>query len=60
MPLPPSQPTAAAAAGICRHGLASMHSVCGYISEVGAATLHVRRGLGCCGTWTAYPLLERT
>ena len=45
-----------AGGAICRHGLNSMESVCGYIADVGSRTLHVRRGLGCTGCWTAYTL----
>lgn len=41
---------------ICRHGLGAMDSVCGYIADVGTRTLHVRRGHGCTGKWTAYVL----
>jgi isopenicillin-N N-acyltransferase-like protein len=40
--------------GICRHGAANMHSVSGYIAQPEERTLHVRRGHGCDGTWTAY------
>jgi hypothetical protein len=43
---------------ICRHGLKDSHSVCGYIAEPpyngNPARLHVRRGHGCTGCWTAY------
>ena len=39
---------------ICRHGLGAMDSTCGYIADVGEKTLHVRRGHGCTGHWTAY------
>lgn len=41
-------------AGICRHGAVQMHSICGYIAEPARGVLHVRRGHGCIGTWTAY------
>jgi isopenicillin-N N-acyltransferase-like protein len=41
-------------AGICRHGAVNMHSISGYIAEPMAGVLHVRRGHGCLGTWTAY------
>lgn len=41
-------------AGICRHGAVNMHSISGYIAEPMARVLHVRRGHGCLGTWTAY------
>lgn len=40
--------------GICRHGAAGMHSIAGYIAEPQVGVLHVRRGHGCLGTWTAY------
>lgn len=40
--------------GICRHGAAGMHSISGYIAEPAHRRLHVRRGHGCLGTWTAY------
>ena len=40
--------------GICRHGAANMHSVSGYVAEPSEGVLHVRRGHGCLGTWTAY------
>ncbi len=39
--------------GICCHG-SSMRSICGYIAEPAERVLHVRRGQGCTGTWTAY------
>ena len=39
---------------ICRHGRHNSYSVCGYIAEPAAGILHVRRGSGCTGTWTAY------
>lgn len=41
-------------AGICRHGAVNMHSISGYIAEPAQRLLHVRRGHGCLGTWTAY------
>ena len=41
-------------AGICRHGAKEMHSVSGYIAQPSEGLLHVRRGHGCIGTWTAY------
>lgn len=41
-------------AGICRHGDRGMHSISGYIAEPAKGILHVRRGHGCLGTWTAY------
>ncbi len=41
-------------AGICRHGAASLHSISGYVAEPSQRVLHVRRGHGCLGTWTAY------
>jgi len=31
-------------------------SVCGYIADVDGRVLHVRRGHGCTGHWTAYSL----
>ena len=40
--------------GICRHGAMSMHSISGYIAQPEERLLHVRRGPGCSGTWTAY------
>ena len=40
--------------GICRHGERGMHSISGYIAEPAKSILHVRRGHGCLGTWTAY------
>ena len=40
--------------GICRHGAVNMHSISGYIAEPAKRVLHVRRGHGCLGTWTAY------
>jgi len=40
--------------GICRHGERGMHSISGYIAEPTKGILHVRRGHGCLGTWTAY------
>lgn len=43
-------------AGICRHGAVNMHSISGYIAEPTAGVLHVRRGHGCLGTWTAYEI----
>ena len=42
--------------GICRHGERGMHSISGYIAEPAKGILHVRRGHGCLGTWTAYPV----
>jgi len=39
---------------ICRHGAGGMHSIAGYIAEPAQGRLHVRRGHGCLGTWTAY------
>ena len=41
-------------AAICRHGAENMISVSGYIAEPNKGLLHVRRGLGCTGNWTAY------
>ena len=41
-------------AAICRHGAIDMISVSGYIAEPSKGLLHVRRGFGCTGTWTAY------
>ncbi len=41
-------------AGICRHGAEGMHSTAGYVADPAAGVLHVRRGHGCLGTWTAY------
>lgn len=41
-------------AAICRHGAGNMHSISGYIAEAEPRVLHVRRGHGCLGTWTAY------
>jgi hypothetical protein len=41
-------------AAICRHGADNMISVSGYIAEPDKGLLHVRRGPGCTGTWTAY------
>lgn len=41
-------------AGICRHGGGGTHSIAGYIAEPARGLLHVRRGHGCTGTWTAY------
>jgi hypothetical protein len=40
--------------GICRHGDKAMHSISGYVAEPAKRLLHVRRGHGCLGTWTAY------
>jgi isopenicillin-N N-acyltransferase-like protein len=40
--------------GICRHGERGLHSISGYIAEPAKGILHVRRGHGCLGTWTAY------
>ena len=42
--------------GICRHGERNSYSVAGYIADPQAHVLHVRRGLGCTGTWTEYPV----
>jgi predicted choloylglycine hydrolase len=39
---------------ICRHGAVKMHSISGYIAEPTNGILHVRRGHGCNGRWTAY------
>lgn len=41
-------------AAICRHGAQGLHSISGYIAEPMERVLHVRRGHGCLGTWTAY------
>jgi isopenicillin-N N-acyltransferase-like protein len=41
-------------AGICRHGAVKMHSISGYVAEPSKGVLHVRRGHGCMGAWTAY------
>ena len=41
-------------AAICRHGAAGLHTVSGYVAEPATGTLHIRRGHGCTGTWTAY------
>jgi len=41
-------------AAVCRHGAVGMHSISGYIAEPTERLLHVRRGHGCLGTWTAY------
>ena len=41
-------------ASICRHGAKNLHSVAGYIADPANRTLHVRRGHGCDGVWTAY------
>lgn len=43
-------------AGICRHGAGGTHSIAGYIADPGEGVLHVRRGHGCTGHWTAYPV----
>ncbi|HRJ42562.1 MAG: hypothetical protein KJZ86_01815 [Caldilineaceae bacterium] len=43
-------------AAICRHGGVGMHSISGYIAEPKAGVLHVRRGHGCLGSWTAYEI----
>jgi len=43
-------------AGICRHGGGGTHSIAGYIAEPARGLLHVRRGHGCTGRWTAYPV----
>lgn len=40
--------------GICRHGARGSWSVAGYIADPAAGILHVRRGLGCTGTWSEY------
>ena len=42
------------AAAICRHGSRGMHSISGYIAEPAKGLLHVRKGHGCVGRWTAY------
>jgi hypothetical protein len=39
---------------ICRHGDHGMYSISGYIAEPAKKRLHVRRGNGCDGVWTAY------
>ena len=39
---------------ICRHGAGGSYSIAGYIADPSAGVLHVRRGLGCSGTWTEY------
>jgi isopenicillin-N N-acyltransferase-like protein len=41
-------------AAICRHGAKNMYSVAGYIADPANNLFHVRRGLGCTGTWQAY------
>ena len=41
-------------AGICRHGAAGLHSISGYVAEPSKGVLHIRRGHGCLGAWTAY------
>lgn len=41
-------------AAICRHGAGGTHSIAGYIAEPARSLLHVRRGHGCTGHWTAY------
>lgn len=41
-------------AAICRHGSKGMDSISGYIAEPARGILHVRRGHGCNGAWTAY------
>lgn len=41
-------------AAICRHGAVDMISVSGYIADATNRVLHVRKGHGCTGTWTAY------
>ena len=41
-------------AAICRHGAEGMNSVSGYIADANQRVLHVRRGHGCTGTWSAY------
>ncbi|MBK36381.1 MAG: hypothetical protein CME26_12755 [Gemmatimonadetes bacterium] len=41
-------------AGICRHGAVDMVSISGYIADATNRVLHVRKGHGCTGTWTAY------
>jgi hypothetical protein len=43
-------------AAICRHGANGMQSICGYIAEPAKGLFHVRRGLGCSGTWEAHRL----
>lgn len=45
---------AGAPAGICRHGAGGTHSIAGYIADPSRGVLHVRRGHGCTGVWTAY------
>ena len=42
--------------GVCRHGAKGSWSVAGYIADPAAGVLHVRRGLGCTGTWTEVPV----
>jgi isopenicillin-N N-acyltransferase-like protein len=39
---------------ICRHGAKGMDSISGYIAEPARGVLHIRRGHGCTGVWTAY------
>ena len=39
---------------ICRHGEKGSYSIAGYIADPANKLFHVRRGLGCTGTWTAY------
>jgi isopenicillin-N N-acyltransferase-like protein len=41
-------------AAICRHGSRKMYSISGYIAEPARGLLHVRRGLGCKGSWQTY------
>lgn len=41
-------------AAICRHGGSGIWSISGYIADAARRVLHVRRGQGCTGTWTAY------
>lgn len=41
-------------AGVCRHGAGGTHSIAGYIADPDSGRLHVRRGHGCSGHWTAY------
>ncbi|MEE2657606.1 MAG: C45 family peptidase [Candidatus Latescibacterota bacterium] len=40
--------------GICRHGGKGIYSIAGYIAQPAQGVLHVRRGLGCTGTWSTY------
>lgn len=43
-------------AGLCRHGASNWHTLFGYIAEPTKKLLHLRRGHGCLGTWTAYQI----